>query len=87
MLFLRVIAWYGAEKISLKKSCFYLYIRRRYVDYRYDKVITGSDQVFNFACTDFDKTYFLQFVKNCDNKLSYVVTNSFHGTAFGESHK
>lgn len=28
MLFLRVIAWYGAEKISLKKSCFYLYIRR-----------------------------------------------------------
>ena len=29
---------------------------------RYDKFITGSDQVFNFACTDFDKTYFLQFV-------------------------
>ena len=28
MLFLRVIAWYGAEKFSLKKSCFYLYIRR-----------------------------------------------------------
>lgn len=33
MLFLRVIAWYGAEKISLKKSCFYLYIRRHYVSY------------------------------------------------------
>ena len=31
MLFLRVIAWYGAEKISLKKSCFYLYIRRNNV--------------------------------------------------------
>ena len=30
MLFLRVIAWYGAEKISLKKSCFYLYIRRKH---------------------------------------------------------
>ena len=30
MLFLRVIAWYGAEKISLKKSCFYLYIRREH---------------------------------------------------------
>ena len=28
MLFLRVIAWCGAEKFSLKKSCFYLYIRR-----------------------------------------------------------
>lgn len=33
MLFLRVIAWYGAEKISLKKSCFYLYIRRNDVCY------------------------------------------------------
>lgn len=31
MLFLRVIAWCGDEKFSLKKSCFYLYIRRRYV--------------------------------------------------------
>lgn len=28
MLFLRVIVWCGAEKFSLKKSCFYLYIRR-----------------------------------------------------------
>lgn len=34
MLFLRVIAWYGAEKFSLKKSCFYLYIRRNYVSDR-----------------------------------------------------
>ena len=30
MLFLRVIAWCGDEKFSLKKSCFYLYIRRRH---------------------------------------------------------
>lgn len=30
MLFLRVIVWCGAEKFSLKKSCFYLYIRRQY---------------------------------------------------------
>lgn len=29
MLFLRVIVWCGAEKFSLKKSCFYLYIRRK----------------------------------------------------------
>lgn len=33
MLFLRVIAWCGAEKFSLKKSCFYLYIRREYECY------------------------------------------------------
>lgn len=29
--FSRVSAWFCDEKISLKKSCFYLYIRRRYV--------------------------------------------------------
>ena len=34
MLFLRVIAWCGAEKFSLKKSCFYLYIRRNDVSNR-----------------------------------------------------
>lgn len=28
--FSRVSAWFCDEKISLKKSCFYLYIRRRY---------------------------------------------------------
>lgn len=28
--FLRVIAWFCDEKFSLKKSCFYLYIRRKY---------------------------------------------------------
>lgn len=28
--FLRVIAWFCDEKFSLKKSCFYLYIRRGY---------------------------------------------------------
>ena len=32
--FSRVSAWFCDEKISLKKSCFYLYIRRRYVYYR-----------------------------------------------------
>ena len=31
--FSRVSAWFCDEKISLKKSCFYLYIRRSDVDY------------------------------------------------------
>ena len=45
MLFLRVIAWYGAEKISLKKSCFYLYIRRGYV-YRGDEATADFGDEF-----------------------------------------
>lgn len=41
MLFLRVIVWCGAEKFSLKKSCFYLYIRRRHESSRDQTDITG----------------------------------------------
>ena len=41
MLFLRVIVWCGAEKFSLKKSCFYLYIRRRYVSNWSETVVGG----------------------------------------------
>ena len=39
MLFFRVIVWCGAEKFSLKKSCFYLYIRR---GYGRDRTETGT---------------------------------------------
>lgn len=42
MLFLRVIVWCGAEKFSLKKSCFYLYIRRNHEPGRYQTDITGN---------------------------------------------
>ena len=40
----------------------------------YDKFITGSDQVFNYACSQFDKNYFLEFVKNYDKKYSYAAS-------------
>lgn len=39
--FLRVIAWFCDEKFSLKKSCFYLYIRRRYVSNWSETVVGG----------------------------------------------
>ena len=39
--FLRVIAWFCDEKFSLKKSCFYLYIRRGYV-YCWSKTTDGK---------------------------------------------
>lgn len=40
----------------------------------YDKFITGSDQVFNYACSNFDKTYFLDFVNKSENKISYAAS-------------
>lgn len=39
--FSRVSAWFCDEKISLKKSCFYLYIRRNNECYR-SKTTIGS---------------------------------------------
>ena len=40
----------------------------------YDKFITGSDQVFNFACSKFDKNYFLDFVDDASKKYSYAAS-------------
>ena len=87
MLFLRVIAWYGAEKISLKKSCFYLYIRRKYVC---DRAASGS---LESGCADcrkkvpeIDEVY----VATDDDRISSVcakysinsvMTASTHGTS------
>lgn len=43
--FLRVIAWFCDEKFSLKKSCFYLYIRRGHV-YRGDEATADFGDEF-----------------------------------------
>lgn len=41
---------------------------------RYDKYITGSDQVWSAKLTDFDKAYFLKFVKEDNKKYSYAAS-------------
>ncbi len=41
---------------------------------RYDIFITGSDQVFNYACSDFDKNYFLSFVDDEQKINSYAAS-------------
>jgi len=40
----------------------------------YDKYIAGSDQIWNTRLTDFDKTYFLDFVKDPLKKISYAAS-------------
>ena len=39
----------------------------------YDKIIVGSDQVWNYKCTNFDRAYFLDFVEN-NKKYSYAAS-------------
>lgn len=43
----------------------------------YDKFITGSDQVWNYAPTQFDKAYFLDFVSDSRKKNSYAASFGF----------
>ncbi len=40
---------------------------------KYDAFLTGSDQVWNTATTDFDDAYFLSFVKN-KKKIAYATS-------------
>ena len=41
---------------------------------KYDKIISGSDQVWNIACTDGDDSYFLPFLNNSSQKTSYAAS-------------
>lgn len=42
-----------------------------------DMFIVGSDQVWNYRASDFDKTFFLDFVNNKTNKFSYAASFGF----------
>ncbi len=42
-----------------------------------DMFIVGSDQVWNYRASDFDKTFFLDFVNNKTNKYSYAASFGF----------
>lgn len=43
----------------------------------YDFFITGSDQVWNYQLTDFDTSFFLDFVNDGDKKISYAASLGF----------
>lgn len=43
----------------------------------YCKFICGSDQVWNYAGSGFDKAYFLDFVKDVNKKYSYAASFGF----------
>ncbi|SDB46936.1 Polysaccharide pyruvyl transferase [Pseudobutyrivibrio sp. YE44] len=43
----------------------------------YDCFFSGSDQVWNYACTDGDEAYFLDFVKDSKKKNSYAASFGF----------
>lgn len=42
--------------------------------YQYERFVTGSDQVWNCNAHNFDKNYFLNFVKDSTRKFSYAAS-------------
>lgn len=44
------------------------------VEDRYERFIVGSDNVWNTQITNFDRTYFLDFVSNPEKKASYAAS-------------
>lgn len=54
------------------------------IEKKYDKIIVGSDQVWNLSLTDNDWNYFLEFVN--DNKKKIAYAPSFGNVEFDEKY-
>lgn len=52
---------------------------------RYDSIITGSDQIWNFDITGSDTAFMLDFISDCKKKKSYAA--SFGVCEFSEAQK
>ena len=57
----------------------------RKVSEKYDAFVTGSDQVWNYECSDWDDAYFLDFVPA--NKEKYAYAASIGNYRFAETEK
>ena len=63
------------EKIYLNlTSEFYTKNELKFASKKYDYIITGSDQVWNYLITNIDSTYLLDFVEDRNKKLSYAAS-------------
>ena len=50
----------------------------RTLEKNYDLVIAGSDQIWDYSLTNFDRTYFLDFVEDPHKKCSYAASLGEH---------
>jgi hypothetical protein len=64
---------FSAANLNLSNIC----VNReqlKEISSEYDKFICGSDQVWNYKITDFDKNYFLDFTEDTLKKNSYAAS-------------
>lgn len=87
--FMKVVM--GARIKSRKRKCFYNFLKENIKVSKekytisniqkandvYDSFFTGSDQVFNLDCSNYDTNYFLEFVNDFDKKNSYAASFGF----------
>ena len=62
------------NNITLSKKKFVNAYELKNIENDYDKFITGSDQVFNYKLTNWDKNYFLDFISDNNKKNSYAAS-------------
>lgn len=62
------------EKLNLTEDIFTKSDQIKKANLNYDMYICGSDQIWNYENTKFDKTYFLDFVENNKKKMSYAAS-------------
>lgn len=83
-IFINELLSYKSRIIKLKR---FIKFREKYlkpkdfvccnIEKNYDAFISGSDQVWNYMLSDFDTTYFLEFVKDSNKKYSYAASFGF----------
>ena len=64
-------------KENIRVSCSYTKETLADSNEKYDCFMTGSDQVFNLECSNYDENYFLDFVKEDKKKNSYAASFGF----------
>lgn len=63
--------------VPLSEKAFYHTEELNGLQNEYDYIITGSDQVWNTVCGNFDKAYYLTFVDDINKKVAYAASFGF----------
>lgn len=62
------------DKLNLSSKKYYSSEQLKKDEGNWDKFVVGSDQVWNYVNTNFDPSYFLDFVEDSRKKISYAAS-------------
>lgn len=67
-------SWFQLNYLKISEKSYHSYKELESIESMYDKVITGSDQVWNPLITRNDLAYFLNFLSDNNKKISYAAS-------------